>query len=767
MSGPARTPPELRDRYIASAQWRTEFAARAGLRTRPQTPECDVVIVGAGPAGLTAAVYAASEGLRTVVIERLGPGGQAGTSARIENYPGFPQGISGAELTRGAHEQALRFGAEILVGTEIVATHPLEGGAFELELSGGAPLRPRAGVIATGVAYRRLEVPGAEDLIGCGVSYGSAPAQAASHADHDVVLIGGANSAGQAALHLAGYARSVTVVVRAASLEAAMSRYLVDRIRAHPRISVRTGTCVVAAHGTPRLSAVTLADSDGREHELPTQAMYVLIGGEPLTAGVEGWLRRDRKGFLMTGADLQRDGDARWWRLERPPLPLESSQPGVFVAGDVRHGSIKRVASAVGEGAMAIALVHSYLSELDDLGEVAAGGTATSGPSPSPLDDARPTEGTMSAPTDQFPRDTSGLPAATPSELVELAEGQRFELRIAPVTKQLGDATVRMLAYNGSIPGPDAEGARRARRSRSTSSTRATWRRPCTGTACAWTTAPTAPTRRRRRSPSAGASRARVAFPDPGVYWYHPHIREDYGQEMGLYGNVIVEPADPDYWGPVASRACAHARRRAARGRPGRAVQPLGDDLLRDGALRRHAAGRRRARARADRQARRGRARLPDEHRQHARVQGRAARRAHEARRRRQRPLEHEQFVEDVVLAPSERAVVDVLFEHARRAGAGAPHAGARPTALATVTVGDERGRASRWPSSSRTLRRDPELTAERERLAAVAGRRAGQDAGLRRRDGLRRREGPVGLRLPDAPRGRLRGAGPLPAAAA
>jgi thioredoxin reductase (NADPH) len=376
MSGPARTPPELRERYIASAQWRTEFAARAGLRTRPQTPECDVVIVGAGPAGLTAAVYAASEGLRTVVIERLGPGGQAGTSARIENYPGFPQGISGAELTRGAHEQALRFGAEILVGTEIVATHALEGGAFELELSGGARLRPRAGVIATGVAYRRLEVPGAEDLIGCGVSYGSAPAQAASHGDQDVVLIGGANSAGQAAVHLAGYARSVTVVVRAASLEAAMSRYLVDRIRAHPRISVRTGTCVVAAHGTPRLSAVTLADSDGREHELPTQAMYVLIGGEPLTAGVEGWLRRDRKGFLMTGADLQRDGDARWWQLARPPLPLESSQPGVFVAGDVRHGSIKRVASAVGEGAMAIALVHSYLSEVAD------GATATSGPDP-------------------------------------------------------------------------------------------------------------------------------------------------------------------------------------------------------------------------------------------------------------------------------------------------------------------------------------------------------------------------------------------------
>jgi len=213
---PARTPPELVEQYVASARWRSEFAARAGLRTRPAQVECDVVIVGAGPAGLTAAVYAASEGLRTVVIERLAPGGQAGTSARIENYPGFPQGISGADLTAGAHEQAERFGAEILTGTEILRTHALADGRNELELSGGARLRPRAAVIGTGVAYRRLEAPGVEELIGCGVSYGSAPAQASSHRGQDVVLVGGANSAGQAALHLAGYARSVTMVVRAA-----------------------------------------------------------------------------------------------------------------------------------------------------------------------------------------------------------------------------------------------------------------------------------------------------------------------------------------------------------------------------------------------------------------------------------------------------------------------------------------------------------------------------------------------------------------------
>ncbi len=366
MRAPARTPPDLAARYVASAEWRCALAARAGLRTRPAQEECDVVVVGAGPAGLTAAVYAASEGLRTVVIERLGPGGQAGTSARIENYPGFPQGISGADLTRGAHQQALRFGAEILTGVEILRTEPQPDGRVLLELSGGARLRPLAGVIATGVAYRRLDAPGVEERIGCGVSYGSAPAQAPSHRDQDVVLVGGANSAGQAALHLAGYARSVTLVVRGASLEAGMSRYLVDRVRDHPRITVRTGTRVVAADGRGRLEAVTVGDAAGRQEELPTQAMYVLIGGEPLTAGVDGWLRRDDQGFLMTGADLL--GGEGWWPLERPPLPLESSQPGVFVAGDVRHGSVKRVASAVGEGAMAIALVHRYLEDLDAAG---------------------------------------------------------------------------------------------------------------------------------------------------------------------------------------------------------------------------------------------------------------------------------------------------------------------------------------------------------------------------------------------------------------
>ena len=363
---PARVGPQRAEAYLTSAQWRSELAHRAGLRTRPERDLYDVVIVGAGPAGLTAAVYAASEGLHTVVLERVAPGGQAGTSSRIENYPGFPQGVSGAELTDGAHQQALRFGAEILVGVEIIRAEPYPDGSFELSLSGGGHFRARSGVIATGVAYRRLDAPGVEELIGCGVSYGSAPARAAGHQDHDVVLVGGANSAGQAALHLADYARSVTMIIRADSLEAGMSRYLVDRVSAHPKITVLTGTRVIAASGQAWLEHVTVADREGQQRELVADAMYVLIGGQPLTVGVEGWLRRDEGGYLMTGPDLHRDSQTAWWPLTRDPLPLESSQPGVFVAGDVRHGSVKRVASAVGEGAMAIALLHTYLADQAD-----------------------------------------------------------------------------------------------------------------------------------------------------------------------------------------------------------------------------------------------------------------------------------------------------------------------------------------------------------------------------------------------------------------
>ena len=363
MTAPARTSPDAAEAYLSSGRCRSELARRAGLCTAPEHELYDVLVIGAGPAGLTAAVYAASEGLRTLVLERVAPGGQAGTSARIENYPGFPDGVSGADLARGAHRQAVGFGVEILVGVEIVAAAPQPDGTFALSLSSGARLRARSGVIATGVAYRRLDAPGVEELIGCGVAYGSAPAEAAGHRDEDVVLVGGANSAGQAALHLAAHTRSVIMVVRADSLRAGMSRDLVDRICATANITVLTGTCVVGAAGAPRLQTVAVADRNGHEREVRADAMYVLIGGQPLTAGVEGWLSRDTGGYPMTGADLRRDGANGRWPLGRDALPLESSQPGVFIAGDVRHGSIKRVASAVGEGAMAIALVHAYLAE--------------------------------------------------------------------------------------------------------------------------------------------------------------------------------------------------------------------------------------------------------------------------------------------------------------------------------------------------------------------------------------------------------------------
>src|SRR5215469_3698921 len=304
MAVPAQTAPQHGEPYLTSTQWRSELARRAGLRTQPEHRLYDVVIIGAGPAGLTAAVYAASEGLRTVVVERVAPGGQAGTSARIENYPGFPEGISGAELATGAHQQALRLGAEILVGVDVDHAEPSPDGSIEVSLSGGGHIRGRSGVIATGVVYRRLDAPGIEQLLGRGVSYGSAPAQAAGHRDQDVVVVGGANATGQAALHLAAYARSVTIRVRADSLQAGMSRYLVDRIAAHPKITVHTRTHVIAAGGQARLETVAIADRDGHQRQLQAQAMYLLIGGQPLTAGVAGWLGRDEDGYLMTGADL-------------------------------------------------------------------------------------------------------------------------------------------------------------------------------------------------------------------------------------------------------------------------------------------------------------------------------------------------------------------------------------------------------------------------------------------------------------------------------
>jgi thioredoxin reductase (NADPH) len=350
--------------YLETAAWRAELAQRLGLPTRPAREEYDVLIVGAGPAGLTAAVYAASEGLTTLVLERTAPGGQAGTSARIENYPGFPQGISGAELAAAIHEQAIRFGAEILIGVEISQVKP--GRPFVCELPNGSVFRTHTAVVAPGVQYRRLDAPGIERLVGSGVHYGSAPAEARTYRGGQVAIVGAANSAGQAAVDLAQHAARVTLLVRGGSLRKNMSHYLAERIEATANITVRLNSRVASAEGDARLERLVIADTEtGDETRLPTDALFILIGAAPLTNASEGWLRRDEHGFLMTGPDLL-DDERSGWPLRRDPLLLESNQPGVFVAGDVRHGSIKRVANAVGEGSMAITLIHQHLRLSDD-----------------------------------------------------------------------------------------------------------------------------------------------------------------------------------------------------------------------------------------------------------------------------------------------------------------------------------------------------------------------------------------------------------------
>jgi thioredoxin reductase (NADPH) len=341
----------------------TEVADRVGLRTRAEHPFYDLVIAGGGPAGLAAAVYGASEGLRTVIIELEASGGQAGQSSRIENYLGFPSGLSGSDLARRATAQARRFGAEILTAQEATALDA-RGAARIVRLSDGSELACHAVLIATGVSYRRLEAPGVEELTGRGVYYGAAAAaEAALYADRSVVVVGGANSAGQAALHLARAAR-VTVVCRGASLERSMSRYLVERIEASPEIGVRLNANVVEAHGDEHLEAITL-DEAGNRSLLDADAAFVFIGAEPHTDWLGGLIARTERGFILAGPQvLQSRPGAPQWPLRRDPLLLETNVPGVFVAGDVREQSIKRVASAVGEGSMAVLLVHQYLREL-------------------------------------------------------------------------------------------------------------------------------------------------------------------------------------------------------------------------------------------------------------------------------------------------------------------------------------------------------------------------------------------------------------------
>ena len=341
-----------------------QLSAALGMRTSPAPGECDVLIVGAGPAGLAAAVYAASEGYAVQVLEPAVPGGQAGTSSNIRNYLGFPYGVSGDELTQRAFQQAWLFGADLILAQAATGLQA-RGTDRVVRLSGGAEVTTRAVILTTGVAWRRLGVPALEALNGAGVFYGAAGSEARAMRGEDVFVVGAGNSAGQAAIHLAGYAASVTIVTIDERLGAFMSDYLVQEVQATPNITVLLHTEVVDGHGRQRLEGLTLRDRrTGSTSTVPAFAMFVLIGAEPHTDWLDGVVERDERGYVLTGRDLQRDGPLPGgWPLRRPPLSLETIMPGVFAAGDVRYRSVKRVASAVGEGSIAVQLVHEYLDD--------------------------------------------------------------------------------------------------------------------------------------------------------------------------------------------------------------------------------------------------------------------------------------------------------------------------------------------------------------------------------------------------------------------
>jgi thioredoxin reductase (NADPH) len=341
-----------------------ELAQAVGMPTTPAGDFYDLVIVGGGPAGLGAAVYGASEGLRTVLVERQATGGQAGQSSRIENYLGFPDGVSGGQLTERARRQAAKFGAEMLA-TRVVDRLEVRGSTRVVHFDDGGEIASHAIVLATGVSYRRMDAPGVDRLVGAGVYYGSAATEAQACKDQDVYIVGGANSAGQAAVFFSRYARSATLLVRGRGLESSMSRYLIDQIRGIENIRVRICTTVASAEGDGRLERLVLADAaSGTTEVVPASHLFVFIGAAPLTDWLDGTVQRDAAGFLLTGPDLLRDGRRPpGWLPDRDPYLLESSVPGVFAAGDVRAQSVKRVASAVGEGAMAVTLVHRYLEK--------------------------------------------------------------------------------------------------------------------------------------------------------------------------------------------------------------------------------------------------------------------------------------------------------------------------------------------------------------------------------------------------------------------
>jgi thioredoxin reductase (NADPH) len=341
----------------------TQLAEAIGIRTSPGPGPYDVAVIGAGPAGLAAAVYGASEGLSTVVLEPEAIGGQAGTSSRIRNYLGFPTGVSGEDLAVRAYTQAWNFGADYVYGNPATGLRT-QGPERVVTVAGGDEVRSRAVIIATGVSYRRLGIPSLDALTGAGVFYGAATSEAKAMKDRQVFVVGGANSAGQAAVYLARYAARVTMLVRGQSLADSMSEYLVKEITSTPNIAVRYNAVVTGGGGTGRLESLTLLDqASGATQTVPAAAVFVLIGAEPRTQWLPDGIRRDRWGFVVTGPDLMADGyPPEGWPLQRLPMLLESSLPGVFAVGDVRCGSVKRVASAVGEGSVAIRLIHDYLS---------------------------------------------------------------------------------------------------------------------------------------------------------------------------------------------------------------------------------------------------------------------------------------------------------------------------------------------------------------------------------------------------------------------
>ncbi len=356
--------------FLTDGTWlagpsRHELAEKIGFKTQAERPFYDLIIVGGGPAGLAAAVYGASEGLRTLLVEGEAPGGQAGTSSRIENYLGFPSGLSGADLTRRAVTQAQRFGVEILTPQEATGLRR-EDPYRIVTLGDGLEVSCHALLIATGVSYRKLEVPGVERLTGAGIYYGAAMTEAMACRDEDVFLVGGANSAGQAAMYFAKYARRVIMLVRGDSLSKSMSQYLIDQIGATPNIEVWYHTNVVEVHGEGHLESIDVKNSGtGEVASHPARSLFILIGAQPRTDWLADVVQRDEHGFIPAGPDLMHDGQRpKGWNLDRDPYLLETSVPGVFVAGDVRRGSVKRVASGVGEGSISISFIHQYLSKL-------------------------------------------------------------------------------------------------------------------------------------------------------------------------------------------------------------------------------------------------------------------------------------------------------------------------------------------------------------------------------------------------------------------